>query len=208
MESTRGFVFSQANEKHTLFIMEWWEKIKTEEETINGKINREPNLTWPETGFEPKQLGTQRNKIFYIWETGDAAGQKDFSTARWKKKVYDHPLYFILFPVITTRGQRLFTHISTGFYFFIQHNILYSMYLYSIHGHVVGGIVYVYVSFFRLYLSHSFRFRCPKKITTKEEGDNYSLQQQKQMNHPLFFDDVCFCFAESTLVKPKQYNWR
>lgn len=60
MESTRGFVFSQANEKFTLFIMGLWEKkkIKTEEETINGKINRELNVTPQETGFEPKQLGT------------------------------------------------------------------------------------------------------------------------------------------------------
>lgn len=58
MESTRGFVFSQANEKFTLFIMRLWEKIKTEEETINGKINRELNVTPQETGFEPKQLGT------------------------------------------------------------------------------------------------------------------------------------------------------
>lgn len=57
MESTRGFVFSQANEKFTLF-MGLWEKIKTEEETINGKINRELNVTPQETGFEPKQLGT------------------------------------------------------------------------------------------------------------------------------------------------------
>lgn len=30
MESTRGFVFSQANEKCALFIMRRWEKIKTE----------------------------------------------------------------------------------------------------------------------------------------------------------------------------------
>lgn len=65
MESTRGFVFSQANEKCILFIMGGWEKIKTEGETINGKINRELNLTPQETGFEPKQMGTQRRRDIY-----------------------------------------------------------------------------------------------------------------------------------------------
>lgn len=50
-------------------------KIKTERETNNGKINRQLNLTPQETGFEPKQLGTQEDEM-------------TFCTAGWNKKVW------------------------------------------------------------------------------------------------------------------------
>lgn len=43
---------------------------KTERETNNGKINRQLNLTPQETGFEPKQLGTQRTRWLFILQGG------------------------------------------------------------------------------------------------------------------------------------------
>lgn len=123
MESTRGFVFSQANEKHTLFIMGWWEKIKTEEEMINGKINRELNLTWPETGFNLNSWA-HRGTQYYIYERlGLLFVRKTFVLQGGKKLLY-HPTYFTLFPEITTRWQK---------YFFLctVHNILYSVHVQS-----------------------------------------------------------------------------
>ena len=94
-------MFSQANEKCSLFIMGRWEKIKTEGETINGKINRELNLTPQETGFEPKQLGTLRNVIYM--RVCRLSGR--LFHCRVEKKVCDHPLCFTAVPAVTTGGQ-------------------------------------------------------------------------------------------------------
>lgn len=59
-------------------------KIKTERETNNGKINRQLNLTPQETGFEPKQLGTQRTRLLFILQG-------------WNKKVGSSVSFFPIF---------------------------------------------------------------------------------------------------------------
>lgn len=76
-------------------------KIKTEGGTINGKINRELNLTPQETGFEPKQLGTQRNVIYMR----DCCLTGRLFHCRVEKKVCDHPLCVTAVPAVSTRGQ-------------------------------------------------------------------------------------------------------
>lgn len=67
-------------------------KIKTEGETINGKINREMNLTPQETDFEPKQSRTHRN-VIYMRDWIYCLSERLFH-CRVEKKVCDRPLYF------------------------------------------------------------------------------------------------------------------
>lgn len=132
--NSRFFVFSQANEKCTLFIMGWWEKIKTEGETINGKINRELNLSPQETGFEPKQLGTQRNSDIY--ETLDLLLVREtFPPQSREKKVCDHLLYFTVVPACATRGGMLMLPSCAG------HNVLPHVQVWKMCLKVAGGAV-------------------------------------------------------------------